>query len=498
MHHQPTETSSGAASMFTRDPAGLPDVQPTTVIELQAGETFDLRTLPVRKRIGDATLRMLGYNGSIPGPTLRAEQGAEVMVRLRNELELETTVHWHGLRHENRFDGVPTGPHGGMQAPVPPGGSFTYRLRFPDAGIFWYHPHIREDYTQEHGLAGTIIVVPTDPSYWPPANRELSLVLDDILIEDGQIAPFSRAGSDRTAMGRFGNVMLVNGETDFRMEASAGEVVRFYLTNAANTRVFNVRLPGARLKLVGGDNGRLEREEFVEEVLIAPSERAVVDAYVERPGRLMLEHRTPDTTYRLVTVEVLEQPIDRSPAAAFATLRTNPEFREERAALPRELEREPDKTVALVGVMPGMAHHGGHGAGHAPPIEWEDTMEAMNRMSTPHTMLWKLVDRGTGAENHDITWTFRVGERVKIRIVNELGSDHPMPHPIHIHGERFLVLSRDGVPNPNLGWKDTVLVRTGETVDLLMDASNPGRWMVHCHIAEHLEGGMMLSFDVRA
>ena len=111
-------------------------------------------------------------------------------------------------------------------------------------------------------------------------------------------------------------------------------------------------------------------------------------------------------------------------------------------------------------------------------------------------MFWKLVDRETGAENHDIRWSFALGDRTKIRIVNDPHSDHPMQHPFHIHGERFLVLSRDGVPNENLVWKDTVLVRTGETVDLVVEMSNPGRWMAHCHIAEHLEGGMMLSFSV--
>jgi FtsP/CotA-like multicopper oxidase with cupredoxin domain len=397
---------------------------------------------------------------------------------------------------ENRYDGVPEE----TQAPIPPGGTFTYRLQFPDPGLYWYHPHIREDFAQEMGLYAPIVVEPSDPSYWPRFDRPLTVTLDDVLIEDGRMAPFHQAGPNFVAMGRFGNVMLVNGETDFHIEASAGEVVRCYLTNTANTRVFNVRIPGARLKLVGGDNGRLEREEFVEEVLLAPSERAVVDALFERPGRLTLEHRTPDTTYRLATVEVGERPVECSYAAVFATLRTNPEFQAERATLAAELERAPDKTVALVGSMPAMAHHGGmegHGAGHAPPIEWEDTMEAMNRMSTPHSMLWKLVDRETGAENHAITWRFRQGERVKIRIVNEPGSDHPMQHPFHIHGERFLVLSRDGTPNPNLAWKDTVLVRTGETVDLLMEASNPGLWMAHCHIAEHLEGGMMLSFEVQ-
>ena len=124
-------------------------------------------------------------------------------------------------------------------------------------------------------------------------------------------------------------------------------------------------------------------------------------------------------------------------------------------------------------------------------------MVEVNRMTTPSNMRWKLVDRETGAENAQIDWTFRVGDQVKLRLVNELDSDHPMPHPFHVHGAgRFLILSRDDVVEPNLVWKDTVLVRTGESVDILLDVTNPGRWMAHCHIAEHHESGMMFSFDV--
>jgi FtsP/CotA-like multicopper oxidase with cupredoxin domain len=140
---------------------------------------------------------------------------------------------------------------------------------------------------------------------------------------------------------------------------------------------------------------------------------------------------------------------------------------------------------------PGHAHDTGRG------IEWEDDMVEVNRMTTPANMRWKLVDRDTGAENAQIDWQFRVGDEVKIRLVNEMDSDHPMPHPFHVHGAgRFLVLARDGVVEPNLVWKDTVLVRTGEVVDILLDVTNPGRWMAHCHIAEHHESGMMLGFEV--
>jgi FtsP/CotA-like multicopper oxidase with cupredoxin domain len=145
---------------------------------------------------------------------------------------------------------------------------------------------------------------------------------------------------------------------------------------------------------------------------------------------------------------------------------------------------------------------GGHEQGHhdhaaAGGIEWEDDMVAVNRITTPANTRWKLVDRDTGARNHGIDWRFRVGDTVKIRLVNEMDSDHPMHHPFHIHGAgRFLVLARDGVAEPNLVWKDTVLARTGETVDILLEVTNPGTWMAHCHIAEHHESGMMLHFTV--
>ena len=130
-------------------------------------------------------------------------------------------------------------------------------------------------------------------------------------------------------------------------------------------------------------------------------------------------------------------------------------------------------------------------------IEWEDDMVAVNRLTTPANMRWMLVDRTAARPTPPIDWRFTVGDRVKIRLVNEMDSDHPMHHPFHLHGAgRFLVLARDGVAEPNLVWKDTVLVRTGQTVDILFDVTDPGLWMAHCHIAEHMQSGMMFSFTV--
>ncbi len=157
----------------------------------------------------------------------------------------------------------------------------------------------------------------------------------------------------------------------------------------------------------------------------------------------------------------------------------------------------PAQLVAQAGG--GHEHAGAHDHDHADAggIEWEDDMVEVNRMTTPANMRWKLIDRETGAENAAIDWRFRVGDQVKIRLLNEMAGDHPMHHPFHVHGAgRFLVLSRDGVVEPNLVWKDTVLMPAGQTVDILLDVTNPGLWMAHCHIAEHHESGMMFSFNV--
>jgi FtsP/CotA-like multicopper oxidase with cupredoxin domain len=483
----------------------LPLAVSPAVVELKNGGTYNLVAGFVQKEIGSRTYRMLAYNGSIPGPLIKVMQGAEVTINFTNNTDIETTIHSHGIRLDNRFDGTPPL----TQEPIKPGQSFAYKIKFPDAGMYWYHPHVREDYAQELGLYGNYFVAPKSETYWNLVNREVPLFLDDILIEDGKIL-LSKEGADRTLMGRFGNVMLVNGETDYRLEVKKGETIRFYVTNAANTRPFRFTIRGVRMKLVGGDGGAYEKETWTDGVTLGPSERAVIEMLFEKPGSYAIENRTPDKTYTLGNINVSDEPVDASYAAQFEKLSTHHETIASIDPLRQYFGREPDKRLALTidlmdNMQQMMSGSGEHGSGHMMQngqmmggspggIEWEDANQMMNMMSDADTVKWKIVDQDTGKENMDIDWSFKLGEPVKIRIWNDPNSMHPMQHPIHFHGQQFLVLDRNGTKEGNLVWKDTVFIPAGEYVDILLDVSNPGDWMVHCHIAEHLEAGMMFAF----
>ncbi|MEP6778474.1 MAG: multicopper oxidase domain-containing protein, partial [Gemmatimonadaceae bacterium] len=227
----------------------LPMVRLTQTVRLKDGDTLDLTAELVRRTINGKTFVMYAFNGMVPGPIIRVPQRATVTVRFHNRIDLPSTVHWHGLRQDNKYDGVP----GLTQNEVKPGQNFTYRVYFPDAGVYWYHPHVREDIEQAMGLFGNMLVDAPERDYYAPANREQALVFDDLLINADTLIPFGKETPTFALMGRVGNVLTVNGETNYKLAVKRGEVVRFYLTNVSSSRTYNLSFGNAKMKVVASD-----------------------------------------------------------------------------------------------------------------------------------------------------------------------------------------------------------------------------------------------------
>ncbi len=526
--HMPMDKKSLSKTKVDRSIQNLKEVQKTEILDLDDGDKINLSIDIVKKKINGKEIRMLGYNGQIPGPLLRVKQDSTVYINVTNNLDTDTTVHWHGLRLDNEYDGVP----GVTMETQMPGTSFEYKLDFVDEGIYWYHPHVREDLQQELGLYGNILVNPTEDDYYNNVNKEVPLIIDDLSINKGDVSTFYEEVIDHTLMGRFGNLMLTNGDEDYGLEVDKGEVVRFYITNVANTRVFNFSIPNVKIKLVGADVGSFEKEEHVNSIILAPAQRYTIEAYFEKEGEFKIKNINPSREYTLGTIKVSENEVKDDYSNEFLTLNENKYVKEDidnfREYFEKEVDMKIDLTVSMndmnmmmldeehdeglsemdramiehCQMMPDMAgceeyvDEGSQNMHNPEPIEWEDDMRSMNELSTDNSVKWILRDAKTGKENMDIELDVKKGDKIKIRIFNDPNSMHPMHHPIHFHGQRFLVLEKDGVKNENLVWKDTVLVPTGSYIDILLDASNPGEWMVHCHIAEHLHSGMMMGFNV--
>ncbi len=486
----------------------VPAAVPSRVVRLRDGQTLDLMAGPVRREIGGREFLMYGFNGQYPGPLIHVDQNSTIFVNFENHTDWPTAIHWHGLRLDNRYDGV---PHL-TQDPVLPGGRFEYRLFFRDAGLYWYHPHHREEVTQDLGLYGNMLVEAPADEWYGPVHREEILMLDDLLIaDDGSLFPWGTERATHALMGRFGNLMLVNGEPHHDLEVAEGEVVRFFLTNVSNTRTFNLVFgePGThRIKAVGSDLSPFEREVWVDSVTIAPAERYIVEVRWEEPGehRIRNQVRALEHTFGgyfsrptdLGTVTVTaDDPVE---AIGFDHLKESAKVVADVDRFRDRFDDPPDHELSLTmeveGMDPAIMQRMRADRVFFPPVEWADTMPMMNSVATPEEVRWVVREPATGRENMEIAWRFRVGDTVRIRITNDAGALHAMQHPFHIHGQRFLVTHRNGTPVPNQVFKDTMLIAAGETVDILLEITNPGKWMAHCHIAEHLEAGMRFVFEV--
>lgn len=401
-----------------------------------------------------------GYNGQVPGPTIRVRQGERLRVVLENRLAEETTVHWHGLRVPNPMDGV---PHL-TQKPIAPGESFAYEFDVPDAGSYWYHPHQRSFEQVGRGLYGALIVDEREPV---AVDRDIIWMLDDWRLgPDAQIRDDFANPMDMSMAGRIGTTVSINGQAPAPLKVRAGERVRLRLFNAANARIFALVFRNHRPIVTAIDGQPVEPHEPSNgRVLVGPAMRMdlVIDMEGE-PGSsyLVRDSFYPTSAYTLTEIHYSgEVPLRSDPFKEPVRLAAN--------TMPEPSIGDAERhEVTFRGGMMGMMSRGGMGSSTDPGI-W-----SINRVSATGHL-------------HDPLLHLRLGGSYVLALKN----DTAWSHPIHLHGHTFRVIARNGTPTRFREWQDTVFMAPQERVDIAFVADNPGDWMIHCHILEHQAGGMM-------
>jgi FtsP/CotA-like multicopper oxidase with cupredoxin domain len=398
------------------------------------------------------------YNGTIPGPLIEANVGDELVVHFRNSLPEETTIHWHGVRLPATMDGTLA-----MQAPIAPGATFEYKFRLKDPGLFWFHPHIRSDVQVEKGLYGVIRVQDDEAPALGGAGLDVDrvVVLDDVrVLPDGTLPTY--LDDESKMLGRQGNLILLNGRSLPTLRWQAGAMERLRFVNVANGRFFNLALPGYRWRVIGTDGGLLPRPYDTDHLLISPGERYDVMVIVSgAPGS---------------EVTLMNDPYERG----------------------HDTGKEQPLAVAKFVITDAAPL-----TGRALPSQFADIERLPTGAEDSHIELdegirdGELVFMMNGATYPDVPPVpVQTGaiHRFKVRNVSE------MDHPLHIHGTFFQVASTNGIATaPDaIANKDTVIVPQMATLELVARFDEPGRWMYHCHVLEHAEGGMMGEIDVEA
>ncbi len=423
--------------------AALPDLDPTPgVVEV---ELVAQRT-PLF--IAEVPLEMWTFGDTIPGPLIQAMRGDRVIVHFTNDLPEETTVQWHGLRISNEMDGTPR-----VQDPIQPGETFTYDFVVPDAGSYWYHPHVRANEQVERGLYGVLVVRDEDE---PVFDLERYFVLDDILLTDTGLPPFL-SNHMEVMHGRSGNVLLTNGSAELVTgEAEVGQVERWRLVNTANARTMSLSVQGATWRVVGTDGGLLPEPFETERLTLPVGARYDVEVtYTTEGAASLVSHvLTVDESQQLVELAIPVARVSVADTGLAPTTVTYPTM-----TLP---DREPTEYFQMLfdaADVPGVG------------LQWTINGQAMAMEPIAN---------------------FALGATVLIQIGNQAGPEHPF----HLHGQFFEIVRRNAQLVDEPGLRDTVLVPGLETVQIRAYFDNPGRWMAHCHILEHAELGMMAEITV--
>jgi FtsP/CotA-like multicopper oxidase with cupredoxin domain len=397
------------------------------------------------------------YNGAVPGPELRFRQGERLAVAVENGLAVPTTVHWHGIRLPNAMDGV---PHLTQPPIAANGGRFHYEFDLPDAGTYWYHPHLGSPEQVGRGLYGALIVEERDP---PAVDRELVWVISDWRLDRQarQVEDF-RNFMDSSHAGRIGNTVTINGALRERLAVRAGERIRLRLINASNARIYGLNFEGHSPWIIALD-GHAVAPYWDGRVVLGPGMRAdVVLDCTAAPGstHAVIDDFYSRRAYRFMNIEYTKEKPLREGFAPAPRLAANPLAE---PVLEKALRHRIVFGGGMMGAMPSQREHRG--------LFW--------------TVNGKPVPEGDHA--HSPLLTLGKGNSY----VLELTNDTSWHHPIHLHGHVFRVLTRNGKEVLPRQWRDTVLLDPDSRAEIAFVADNPGDWMLHCHVLEHQATGMM-------
>lgn len=422
--------------------------------------------------------KIWGYGGMVPGPVLRVKQNEEVDVRFKNSLDQGSTIHWHGIRIDNKMDGVA----GLTQEPIAPGESFDYRFRVPDAGTYWYHPHNRTWEQMARGLYGLLIVDEPEPIQ---VDHDIALAIDDWQLKpDGQleVESFDQIG-ERAHGGRIGNVLTVNGSPDINVDVKSGDRIRVRLCCTTNSRILNLRVRGGVSHLIALDGQPVKPRSLKGgRLTLAPSQRADIIIDMEgAPGAQAVISEISDVRMPLVRFNSHSSEKSRPDILAnVEKLADNPLLTPDRS---NPLKVELEMTGGAMGGMQSAIYKG-------------KKMTIRELVSGPG-MIWAF--NGIAGMPEKPLFSAKKGQTVELNMINNTA----FPHAMHLHGHHMSELLR--VRETQRGtemltsrpdWRDTVLLDRSEAVKVGFVADNPGKWMIHCHMLEHQAGGMMTWFEV--
>ena len=429
---------------------------------------------------GHPKTRVWSYNGTVPGPELRFKQGERLQIEVENRLPQETTVHWHGIRLPNAMDGV---PHL-TQQPIARGGKFVYAFDLRDAGTYWYHPHMLSSEQVGRGLYGPLIVEEREPIR---VDRELTWVLDDWRLRpDAQIDDGFGNMMDASHAGRIGNTVTINGRVPDTVAVRRGERIRLRLINAANARIFGLEFAGHEPIVIAYDGQPVDPHRLKQRRLdLGPAMRA--DLVIDMMGKPGERFTLTDSFYRRQAYKLVDLVYG---SESLRETRLDATF-----ALAANTMPEPDignavrHDIVFQGGMMGMMVERQMGGGSGSGMGMGGMGGGMGSMrDMMHSgRIWRI--NGVAAEGHVMKpmLTLERGKSYVLAMTNMTA----WPHPIHLHGHSFRVISRNGAPTRDREWLDTVLMSSRERVEIAFVADNPGDWMFHCHILEHQAAGMM-------